>query len=224
MFKKLLVATFLMIAMLVAHSAQAKKVRIIMETTQGVIELKVFDATPLHAKNFIDKAKSGFYDSLLFHRVIKEFMIQGGDPESKNAKPGAPLGSGGSGERIPAEFVDTLSHYKGRLAAARDNNPTKASSNCQFYIVVGKKYTDEELDKMEVRINKKYTPAQRKMYKEVGGTPHLDGTYTVFGEVTKGLDVVERIVAAPKDQMDRPTEDQRILKVKVKKKFLFFWM
>lgn len=211
-------------AIMISISAHAKKYRITMQTTQGDIELRVFDATPLHTKNFIQKAQEGFYDSLLFHRVIKDFMIQGGDPDSKNAASNVPLGAGGTGDRIPAEFRDTILHYKGRLAAARDNNPTKASSNCQFYIVVGKKYSDAELNQMEVRNNKKYTAEQRKMYKEVGGTPHLDGTYTVFGEVTKGLDVVDKICAVAKDAADRPKEDQRILKIKVKKKFLFFWI
>ncbi|MBX9449880.1 MAG: peptidylprolyl isomerase [Taibaiella sp.] len=173
---------------------------------------------------FVKLAKDGFYDGLLFHRVIKEFMIQGGDPDSKNAKPDQMLGSGGLDYRIDAEFNKDLIHQKGALAAARDNNPDKASSSCQFYIVAGKKFTEKEVENFSKRTGAVYTPEQVKIYEEIGGTPHLDNGYTVFGQVTKGLDIVDKIQAVATNKQDRPTQDVHIKKVKVKKKFLFFWI
>lgn len=202
----------------------AQKYRAVITTSYGNIELFLYDNTPRHRDNFVKLAKAHFYDGTLFHRVIPEFMIQGGDPDSKNAAPGAPLGEGDVGYRIPAEIRDENIHKRGVLAAARDNNPDKSSSGCQFYITVGKKFTDESLDKMAQRTKKKYTPEQRELYKTAGGTPHLDGSYTVYGEVTKGMDIVDKIVNQPRNGMDRPNEDQKILKVRVKKKFLFFWI
>ncbi len=202
----------------------AQKYRATITTDEGKIELSLYDKTPKHRDNFVKLAKEHFFDGTLFHRVIPDFMIQGGDPESKNAQPGTPLGNGDVGYRIPAEFVNEYYHKRGVLAAARDNNPEKASSGCQFYITVGKKVSDAELDQMEKRRNHTYTKEQRETYKNIGGTPHLDGGYTVFGEVTKGMDVVDKIVQQPRNNMDRPDKDQKILKIRVKKKFLFFWV
>ena len=150
-------------------------------------------------------------------------MIQGGDPESKNAPAGTPLGNGDVGYRIDAEINDTNFHQYGAVAAARDNNPNKSSSGCQFYIVVGKQFTDADLDNLSQRTGRNFSPAQREVYKTKGGTPHLDGNYTVFGQVTDGMDVVEKIIKEPRNSMDRPNKDMRMLKVymtKKKKKFL----
>lgn len=203
--------------------AQAQKYKVIMETEKGTIELKLYDKTPKHRDNFVKLAKEGVYNGVLFHRVIKDFMIQGGDPESKNAPAGKMLGDGDLGYRIDAEFDKNIIHKKGTLAAARDNNPQKASSSCQFYIVVGKKYVEKDLEQIEKRNKIQYTPEQKKIYETIGGTPFLDQNYTVFGEVTKGLDIVENIINVPTDKNDRPQEDVHIKSVKVKKKFLFFW-
>ncbi len=210
--------------LLSAGTALAQKYRAIITTDEGKIELFLYDKTPLHRDNFVKLAKKHFYDGTLFHRVIPDFMIQGGDPDSKKAKEGAALGEGDVGYRIPAEFVTEYYHKRGVLAAARDNNPEKASSGCQFYITVGKKLTDADLDQMEKRNGRKYTAEQREAYKSIGGTPHLDGGYTVFGEVTKGMDIVDKIVKQPRNNMDRPNKDQSIQKLRVKKKFLFFWI
>jgi peptidyl-prolyl cis-trans isomerase B (cyclophilin B) len=189
----------------------ARPVRIKITTDSGVIVVLLSDSTPLHRDNFVKLVKTGFYDSLLFHRVIPQFMIQGGDPTSKTAQPGAMLGGGGSDmTRIPAEFKSSLYHKKGTLAAARDNNPEKASSASQFYIVEGKLYTDEQLNSIEEQKGFKYSPAQREMYKTVGGTPQLDQGYTVFGEVESGLDVIEKISHVPRDQANRPKADLRM--------------
>ena len=161
-------------------------------TTEGTIVLRLYDSTPLHRDNFLRLVKSHYYDSILFHRVIQNFMAQAGDPNSKHAEPGQPLGNGGSGYTIPAEFRPTLFHKKGELAAARqgDNvNPEKRSSASQFYIVQGRTFTDQELDSVErVRLHGYKLPhADREVYKTIGGTPQLDQNYTVFGTVIKGL-------------------------------------
>lgn len=202
----------------------AQKYRVFITTTAGKIELVLYDKTPKHRDNFVKLAKQHFYDSTLFHRVIPEFMIQGGDPQSKQATLGAMLGEGDVGYTVPAEFVPEYIHKKGVLAAARDNNPQKASSGCQFYITVGKKFSEADLEALSKKTGKTYTEAQKKMYSTIGGTPHLDNNYTVYGEVTKGMDVVEKIVSQPRNAMDRPDVDQRIEKLRVKKKFLFFWL
>ena len=182
-------------------------------TTFGDIVVKLYDSTPLHRDNFIRLVKEGFYDSLLFHRVIAGFMIQGGDPQSKNAPDTVQLGAGEApGNRIPAEFNPNYFHKKGALAAARDDNPEKASSNCQFYIVEGKPMSDTDLNMMECQIRNekpafRYTDAQRKMYNTLGGTPFLDQNYTVFGEVVKGMDVIDKIAEAQRDANDRPLQN-----------------
>jgi len=226
--KKLLLTLF-SLCLLTAAWAGKKKDNpnpntVVIETEYGNITMVLFDNTPKHRDNFLKLANEGFFDSTLFHRVIPQFMIQGGDPDSKKAAPGTPLGNGDVGYRIDAEINDTNFHQYGALAAARDNNPNKSSSGCQFYIVVGKKFSGEELDQMAQRTGRNYTAAQREVYKTIGGTPHLDGNYTVFGQVIEGMDVVEKIVAEPRNQMDRPNKDMRMLKVYVpkakKKKFL----
>jgi cyclophilin family peptidyl-prolyl cis-trans isomerase len=186
-------------------------IRIKLTTDSGVIVLRLYDSTPLHRDNFVKLVEAHFYDSLIFHRVIQNFMIQGGDPQSKNAEPGIMLGNGGGDmERIPAEFRPTLFHKKGVLAAARDGNPEKASSACQFYIVQGKKYSDAELNMMEIQMARKFSKTQRLAYKTKGGTPFLDMGYTVFGEVESGLQVVDKIAGVPKDGSDRPLGDVRM--------------
>ncbi len=238
-----------------------------IETTAGNIKIRLYDDTPLHRDNFLKLAQEGYYDGVLFHRVINDFMVQTGDPDSKNAPAGAMLGSGGPDYQIPAEIVYPRHYHKyGALAAARtgdDMNPERKSSGSQFYIVTGKKYMPQQLERMEqmmvqkqlqdhfmqlqranldtirrLRLEKdtvglenlrqqliKQTEAevkpemlteqQKKDYSEVGGTPHLDGQYTVFGEVIEGMDVVEKIQHAETDGRDRPLEDIRILSVKV---------
>lgn len=242
-------------------------------TEYGVIKIKLYNETPLHRDNFLKLAKEGFYDGTLFHRVIKDFMIQGGDPQSKGAEPGSLLGNGGPGYEIPAEIVPGLYHKRGALAAAREGdqvNPQKKSSGSQFYIVQGKIFTEADLKLFQERgsqqqkftfireflakpeneayrkrveelqkaqdtdgINKvvaeieakesenlkkfiqlTYTDEQIKTYATVGGTPHLDGAYTVFGEVIEGMDVIEKIVALETDKNNRPVKDVA-MKVKI---------
>ena len=188
-----------------------KSTKIKIVTDSGTIIVKLYDSTPLHRDNFVKLVKEGFYDSLMFHRIIQGFMIQGGDPASKNAAPEAMLGGGGGDmTRIPAEFRKSLIHKKGALAAARDGNAEKASSACQFYIVQGKVLSDGELDMMEQRIGSKYSLEQRNIYKKTGGTAMLDQNYTVFGEVIIGLEVVDKIASAAKAPGDRPIGDIRM--------------
>ena len=203
-----------------------RKRDVLMQTTMGDMVIRLSDSTPLHRDNFLKLVKVGYYDSVLFHRVIKNFMIQGGDPNSKRAEAGKPLGDGSPGYTVPAEFRKTLFHKKGALAAARmgDNvNPTKASSGSQFYIAQGKVFTDAGLDSVETfRLNGRKIPAeQREVYKTIGGTPHLDQGYTVYGEVVKGLDVLDNIAAVQTSRgqdRDRPLQDVRIIKAKLIKR------
>lgn len=184
----------------------------IIETNMGTMKIKLYESVPGHTNNFIKIANEGFYDSLLFHRVKNEFMIQGGDPNSKNATPFAQLGGGGPGYQIPHEIGNY--HYKGSLAAARTPNPEKKSSGSQFYIVHGRAVTDGELDGIERRSGIKYTPEQRALYKELGGYPGLDHEYTVYGEVVSGLDVLDEIAASPVNG-ERPIEDVIMTSVKI---------
>lgn len=184
--------------------------RLKITTDSGVMIVRLYDKTPKHRDNFIKLANAHFFDSLLFHRVIRDFMIQGGDPESKNAMAGTPLGNGDVGYLIPGEFDTSLYHKKGALAAARTNNPEKASSGCQFYIVQGKKYTDAELNMLEMQMGQKFSLAKRKAYKTIGGTPFLDMNYTVFGEVEKGLEVIDKIASVAGDGGNRPYGDVRM--------------
>ncbi len=194
-----------------------KYVRI--KTSQGECVIMLYNATPQHRDNFLKLAKEGFYNGTLFHRVIQNFMIQGGDPDSKTAKPGQALGEGDLGYMVPAEFRSDLFHKKGVLAAARDNNPAKSSSASQFYIVQGKTFTDAQLDMIETqRLQGRKIPAEhREVYKTLGGTPHLDQNYTVYGEVVRGLEMVDRIAAVKTSKADRPEEDVK-MEVSVLKK------
>jgi peptidylprolyl isomerase len=268
--KKLTGILFLLLIVFNTFS-QSRKVRIV--TTEGDIIVKLYNDTPLHRDNFIKLVKSHYYDSLLFHRVIKNFMIQGGDPFSKNAKSGQRLGLGGPGYTIPAEIRPNHFHKRGALAAARESddvNPKRRSSGSQFYIVQGRKYTLKELNKLERRLTaihrndlimkfltekgnqayrdtlkslakakntdgiikfrnrvyklalKKYhkkpfhfTEEQKRIYTTIGGAPHLDGQYTVFGEVIKGMDIVDKIANVKTDINDRPLKDIRIIKMEV---------
>ncbi len=197
-----------------------RKRDVLLQTSMGDIVIRLSDSTPLHRDNFLKLVKVGFYDSVLFHRVIKSFMIQSGDPNSKTAPAGVGLGNGGPGYTVPAEFRTSLFHKKGVIAAARmsDNmNPEKASSGSQFYIVQGKTFTDADLDIVETtRMNGRKIPAdQREVYKTIGGTPHLDQGYTVFGEVITGLEVVDKIAAVQTSMgadRDRPLENVKIIK------------
>ena len=189
-----------------------------METTLGSITIKLHDSRPQHRDNFIKLAETEYYDNMLFHRVINGFMIQGGDPDSKNAKKGQRLGVGGPGYTVPAEFVDGLIHIKGALSAARQGdavNPEKRSSGSQFYLVQGKPLSAAQLDQMEWQKGYKYTDEQREILTTQGGTPFLDKDYTVFGQIVKGLDIIDKIAGVQTDGADRPLEDVKIIKVRV---------
>lgn len=189
---------------------------VVFQTTAGDMKIKLYDETIKHKENFIKLVKQGYYDGILFHRVIPQFMIQTGDPNSKSSQPGQSLGNGGPGYTIPAEFYPQYFHKKGALAAARlgdQVNPQKESSGSQFYIVQGQLYNDSQLDAM-VSAGKHlpFSTAQRLAYTTIGGTPHLDNAYTVFGEVVEGLDIVDKISEVPTDQRNRPISDIKIIK------------
>lgn len=250
-------------------SDMEKRTQVKIETTMGEIVVELYNETPKHRDNFIKLAKEGVYDSTLFHRVIRQFMIQAGDPESKNATDTAQLGSGDVGYTIPAEFVPKFFHKKGALAAARmgdDVNPERESSGCQFYIVTGRKFRESQLldmagqknnarmdtifnqlarkhmkeiyklrkandqdgllelqDSLEAQAYALYkeeepfmfTPEQLTAYSTIGGAPHLDGAYTVFGQVVSGMETVEKIEGTKTGKADRPVENVRILKATV---------
>ncbi|MBQ0045076.1 MAG: peptidylprolyl isomerase [Bacteroidales bacterium] len=215
------------VAMLASCSPKPeKRVKVIMETTMGTVEFELFNETPLHRDNFIKLAEMHYFDSLLFHRIIQDFVVQGGDPNSKYAEPGQMLGDGEPDWRVPAEFrlEDGIFHYRGSINAAREGdewNPERESCASQFCFMWGKVFTDEELDRMQERLDKqtngtvKLTPEMREVYKTKGGCPHLDGQYTVFGEVTMGMDVVDAMQRVATDENDRPIEDVRILSVQI---------
>lgn len=184
--------------------------RVQIETDSGTMVFKLYSGTPLHTENFLKLAKEHYFDGILFHRVIKNFMIQGGDPDSKDAKPGELLGEGGLPYTVAAEFDTAYFHKKGALAMAREGdseNPSKASSSTQFYIVEGKKFTDEEMDKVEEKMKIKIPENHRQVYRTLGGTPFLDMNYTVFGEMESGFEVLEKIASTAKDDNDRPLKD-----------------
>ena len=195
--------------------ASTERPRVEIRTELGTMVVELYNETPQHRDNFLKLVKEHYYDSLLWHRVIPAFMLQGGDPNSKGAGPGVPLGTGGPGYTVPAEFVAGFVHTKGTLAAARQSdqvNPTKASSGSQFYIVQGKTYTDAEMAMLSQRMTRTggpvaYTPEQIKAYGTLGGAPHLDGSYTVFGRVVEGLDVIDKIAAVERNPQDRPLTD-----------------
>lgn len=202
--------------------AQDTETLVLIQTDMGKIKVKLFNDTPLHRDNFIKNVEEKRYDGLLFHRVIKQFMIQGGDITSKDAPMDKKLGDGDLGYTIPAEFVyPKYFHKQGMLCAARtpdDENPEKASSATQFYFVTGKFFTSMELDKMEKEKGISFTPEQREAYMLEGGTPHLDGNYTVFGQVISGQKVVDKIQFVPTDENDRPTKNVKIHTMTIVKK------
>ena len=227
---------FTLLAILLAFTAvtmQAQTVQdttrheVLLETDSGDIRIELFNETPKHRDNFLRLVRSGAYDGVLFHRVIKDFMIQTGDVGSKNAKPGEAVGDTPETYTVPAEICfPKLFHHRGALGAARegdDVNPKRESSATQFYIVWGYKFTDGQLDKVQQRLNERtdstvqLTPEVREAYKTVGGTPHLDGQYTVFGQVIQGLDIVDLIQRQPGDKNDRPLNDTRIRRALVVK-------
>lgn len=204
-----------------------KEEMVVISTKFGDMTVRLYPETPLHRANFLKLVKESYYDSLLFHRVIAGFMIQGGDPDSRGAAEGVALGRGGPGYTIPAEFNPKYIHKKGALSAARqgDNvNPKKESSGSQFYIVDGKPVSKAELESIESRRKMQnpndsvsYTPEQIKIYETIGGTPFLDGSYTVFGEVVEGLNVIDSIAAQPTNRGDRPKDDI-VMSMKIVKK------
>ena len=209
--KKLFTLCFLLLAV-TAFAKPPKNQYVRIKTGYGDCIIRLYNETPLHRDNFIKLAKQAFYNGTLFHRVIQNFMIQGGDPDSKDtlkAKPGFELGNGDVGYTIPAEIKDSIFHKRGVLAAARDDNPAKASSGCQFYIVEGKRFTGGRLDTLEkTRLKGRKIPeSHRHFYTTVGGAPHLDQNYTVYGEVVTGIDMVDLIAAVKKDECDRPVKD-----------------
>lgn len=195
---------------------------VLLHTNYGDMVIRLSDSTPLHRNNFLKLVKSGYFDGLLFHRVIQDFMIQGGDPNSRDAAAGVPLGMGGPGYMIPAEFRKTLFHKKGMVAAARNNNPEMASSGSQFYITKGRVWTDAGLDSLEnYRLKRKIPEAHRAVYKTVGGVPHLDQQYTVFGELVNGWDVLDAISAVETSKAtdrDRPLQNVQIIKATLVKR------
>ena len=206
-----------------------------LNTGFGTMHLVLYDQTPKHKENFIKLVDQKFYDSLLFHRVIPLFMIQGGDPNSRKKEDGEPLGNGDVGYKIPAEFVPTLFHKKGALAAARDGNPEKASSGCQFYIVEGRVWDEAGFRKQVERVKTLNghipTEEQKRVYETIGGSPHLDGNYTVFGEVIDGLALVDSIAKQPRNELDRPKRNvsmtmtgEWIKKRKITKKYGYKFM
>ena len=225
---RVLVTLFTLHFSLLTSWSQTKNTEVLFETTAGNIRIALYDETPQTRDNFLKITKMGIYDSLLIHRVIKDFMIQSGDTNSKHAKPGQLLGSGDFDYTTEAEFrLPQIFHRRGVVAMARESdkvNPERRSSACQFYIVWGKIYTDDRLiAKVQERLDSatqgqvKLTPEMIEVYKTVGGTPHLDGQYTVFGEVVEGMDIVEKIQGVKTDKNDRPLEDIRILKATVTK-------
>ena len=225
--RRILVLLFTIHCSVFTAWSQTKNTEVLFETTAGNIRIALYDETPQTRDNFLKITKMGIYDSLLIHRVIKDFMIQSGDTNSKHAKPGELLGIGDFDYTTEAEFrLPQIIHRRGVVAMARESdkvNPERRSSACQFYIVWGKIYDDQRLAKVQERLDSatqgsvKLTPEMMEVYKTIGGNPHLDGQYTVFGEVVEGMDVVEKIQGVKTDKNDRPLEDIRILKATVTK-------
>ena len=219
----LIVTVLLSLGILSAEAKPKEKRHVVrIETNMGKIRVALSDDTPLHSKNFLKLARQGFYDGTLFHRCIKDFMIQGGDPDSRGAEPGKLLGEGAIGYTIPAEIcLPYWYHWRGALAAARepdDVNPEMRSSGCQFYIVYGKKQAPADIRKVRPILEEKgveLTPYMVDDYVMRGGTPHLDGTYTVFGEVIEGMKVVKKIQEVETDKNDRPLSDVVIIRMVV---------
>lgn len=219
----LLALAFLTLAHLATGQvpAQEKRHLVAINTTAGRMVVELYNETPVHRDNFLKLVREQFYDSTLFHRVIPGFMVQGGDPDSRTAADGAPLGEGGPGHTLPPEITPALIHRKGALAAARlgdDVNPDKRSSGSQFYIVQGRTWQAADLARLQARLNstrpdslaQQYNPDQVLTYEHSGGAPHLDGGYTVFGQLLEGMDVLDRIAEQPRDNRDRPLADVRM--------------
>jgi len=210
-------APFAFILLTICFSSMSNAQTIVVfNTSAGDFKIKLYDETPLHKENFVKLVHQGYYNGILFHRVIQGFMIQTGDPNSLTAAPGQALGDGGPGYTIPAEFIPSYFHKKGAVAAARQGdqvNPKKNSSGSQFYIVHGQPLNNAQLESL-VTSNRHlpFTEEQRTSYTTAGGTPHLDANYTVFGEVTEGLDIIDKIAAASTDQRNRPVTDIKIIK------------
>lgn len=184
------------------------KTYIIIETKLGDMKFELYESTPLHKANMIELVNNEFYKDLLFHRIIDRFMIQGGDPESRNAAQGARLGGGGPGYTIDAEIGAPL--FKGVLAAARlgdQGNPERKSSGSQFFIVQGSRQTQAGIQSVEQQLNIQYNQAQKDKYLDIGGYPQIEMQYTVFGEIVEGMEIIDKIATLPKDQSDRPIED-----------------
>lgn len=228
--KKLLLLLLMATSMITSHAQERTSAplhEVLLETDSGNIRIQLYNETPLHRDNFLKLVRSGAYDGVLFHRVIKDFMVQTGDMGSKNAKPGQALGDTPERYSLLAEIhYPELLHRRGAVAAARESddvNPQRKSSSTQFYIVWGIRFTDKQLDWAQERLDAhtdgtvKMSPEVRQLYKTEGGSPHLDGQYTVFGQVIDGLDVVERIQRQPVDDNDRPKVDLRIRKAIVLK-------
>ena len=218
--KKLLKKTLLFIfCLFISATVYGKKPvfhYVHIDTDKGSFLLKLYNETPTHRDNFVKLVREGYYENLMFHRVINNFMIQGGDPDSRFAAEKQALGEGGPDYTLPAEIYDGLIHKKGAIGAARDNNPAKRSSASQFYLVQGHVYTQAGLDSLEqFRFKgKKLTPLQRETYSTIGGTPHLDSNYTVFGELIKGVEIIDSIASVETDMRDRAVKDVR-MKMKV---------
>lgn len=210
------------IALVTACKSAPQEPVVRIETTMGNVKVKLYNETPIHRDNFLKLVDEHFYDGILFHRVINEFMDQFGDPDSKTAAPGAPLGEADAGYTLPAEIIPRGYHKKGAMNAARmgnDVNPERESSGSQFCLFMGHVFRPSELDSLVERINNSYrkdnplvlTDEQRELYTTIGGSPHLDGEYTVFGEVIEGQDVVDAIAGVPTDSLDRPIDDVKII-------------
>lgn len=201
----------LILSIMILPSCEPKDPTVIISTSMGDMKVKLYNDTPLHRDNFLKLAKEGYYDGTLFHRVIKGFMVQGGDPDSKNASPQQMLGQGGPGYTVPAEFVfPTHYHKKGALAAARQSdqvNPKRESSGSQFYIVQGNPVSEQQLQQIAASTKIQYSDELKKVYQTLGGTPFLDNQYTVFGEIIEGLDVLDKIAAVQIQPGDRPVQD-----------------
>ena len=214
-----------LMALVGIHAMAQKRAEVLLETTEGNIRIALCNETPRHRDNFLKLVRMHLYDSLLFHRVVKDFMIQGGDLNSRPAKPGQRLGTGELDYTLEPEFrLPQLYHRRGMVAAARepdDVNPDMRSGACQFYIVWGRQFNDAMIDRVQERLDTmthgrvKLTQEMIETYKTIGGTPHLDGQYTVFGEVVEGLDVVERIQQMAVDAYHRPLTDVRILRATI---------
>lgn len=208
---KIILSTFLSLFILLATAQNPQHYYVEVKTGKGDVIIKLLNETPLHRDNFKKLVENRFYDSLLFHRVINNFMIQGGDPDSRNASDNQLLGNGGPDYKVPAEIVKGIHHEKGALGAARDNNPEKASSGSQFYIVQGKIFSNAGLDSLETIRMKgvKFSEEQRKSYTTIGGTPHLDSNYTVFGKTIQGFDVIDAIAKVQTNDKDRPLVNEK---------------